>query len=230
MADTFNKRFDVSDVFVSPYEANKHYNIISASFENYNITFNIGELANNIPKNQYTTENLLYQSVLSNYYPEFYPTSSHSTSSYFQTNNLNSTLKQNIDYFALQRLGNGATTEKYFPTYTGSYILTLNIPKNIYYEKIQPGSFRLEVSGGIIYDDKEYNLRWSGNNISSSIGSVISQSSYIGNIWYEQGLATLTIIPNTLIGSVICTDSYFVPDFYTPDVTSINNQGYYICN
>ena len=61
MADTFNKRFDVSDVFVSPYEANKHYNIISASFKNYNITFNIGELANNIPKNQYTSENLLYQ-------------------------------------------------------------------------------------------------------------------------------------------------------------------------
>lgn len=230
MADTFNKRFDVSDVFVSPYEANKHYDIISASFENYNITFNIGELANNIPKNQYTTENLLYQSVLSNYYPEFYPTSSHSTSSYFQTNNLNSTLKQDIDYSALQRLGNGATTEKYFPTYVGSYILTLNIPKNIYYEKIQPGSFRLEVSGGIIYDDKEYNLRWSGNNISSSIGTIISQSSYIGNIWYEQGLATLTVIPVSLIESAVCTDSYFVPSFYTPDVTSTNNQGYYVCN
>ena len=499
MADTFNKRFDVSDVFVSPYEANKHYDIISASFNSYNIKFNIGEKAGSIPKNQYITENLLYQSVLSNYYPEFYPIESHSTSSYFQTNNLNSTLKQDIDYNALQRLGNGATTEKYFPTNIGDCVLTLNIPKNIYYEKIQPGSFKLNISGGIIYDDGEYNLRWYGlgtrleesgstfvklnstaslplqlntltvngnirgvvtrnnnttftinspvfadsssyslsyyvsnsisgsdltafsttstnieanntlnlsipgnsnyltcsfagfnitpptntlsdfdfpggtlititgtqyftnilsgsansntaqlqsidtvnekiylsppwqvantgippgvpfsltrasssftpsnivtasvstfpigidnigsinidgttygivnrldiqhltidssitkttntnftasysssalftsgtisaggyitvpnTNISSSIGTVLSQSSYIGNIFYEQGLATLTIIPITLITANICTDSYFIPDFYTPDVTPQNNQGYYICN
>jgi hypothetical protein len=231
MADTFNKRFDVSDVFVSPYEANKHYDIISASFNSFNIKFNIGEKAGSIPKNQYTTENLLYQSVLSNYYPEFYPTESHSTSSYFQTNNLNSTLKQDIDYSALQRLGNGATTEKYFPTGTGSCVFTINVPKNIYYEKIQPGSIRLEVSGGVIYDDGEYNLRWSGSNISSSINNtILSQSSYVGNIWYEQGLATLTIIPTTLITANICTTSYFVPDFYTPDVTPQNNQGYYVCS
>jgi hypothetical protein len=39
MADTFNKRFDVSDVFVSPYEANKHYDIVSASFNSAKNTF-----------------------------------------------------------------------------------------------------------------------------------------------------------------------------------------------
>lgn len=232
MADTFNKRFDVSDVFVSPYEANKSYDISSSSFDDYNVVFDVGTKPDlTLPKNQYNTENLLYQSVLANYYPEFYPTESHSTSSYFQTVNYRNNYKTDIDYKALQILGNGVTTEKYFPTYTGSFIFTLNIPKNIYYDKVQPGSLLLEVSGGVVYDDGEYNLRWSGPNISSSINTVISQSSYVGNIWYEQGLATLTIIPNVIVttGSAICTNSYFVPDFYTPDVTTTNNQGYYVC-
>jgi hypothetical protein len=233
MADTFNKRFDVSDVFVSPYEANKRFDITSSLFDSYNVTFDVATKADlTLPKNQYTTENLLYQSVLSNYYPEYYPTQSHSTSSYYQTNNLNSTLKQDIDYNALQRLGNGTTTQKYIPTETGSTVFVLNIPKNIYYDKVQPGSLTLEVSGGLVYDDGEYNLRWSGPNQSSSINTLLSQSSYVGNIWYEQGLATLTIIPNVLIatGSAVCTTSYFVPDFYTPDVTTgPDNQGYYVC-
>ena len=161
MADTFNKRFDVSDVFTSPYEANKYFNISSTSFENNNIILKKGTKANS-SINLFNSENLLYQSVLTNYYPEFYATFSHSTSSYFQTNNFNSTLLTNIDYSALVRLGNEATTKKYYPTSTGSYIYALNIPKNIYYNKIQPGSFKLNISGGIIYDDGEYNLRWYG--------------------------------------------------------------------
>jgi hypothetical protein len=34
--------------------------------------------------------------------------------------------------------------------------------------------------------------------ISSSIGTILSQSSYVGNIFYEQGIGVLTQVPTTL--------------------------------
>jgi hypothetical protein len=50
----------------------------------------------------------------------------------------------------------------------------------------------MDVEGGKIYDDGEYNLRWSGSSYSSSVGTLVTQSGYVGNIFYEQGLGVLT--------------------------------------
>jgi hypothetical protein len=92
MADTFNKRLDVSDVFTLPYEANKSWSVTSQSFSSSNVFFEIGYYPTASTPSEYTYNNLIYRSVLTNYYPEFYPTSSHSKTSYYQTNNFNSTL------------------------------------------------------------------------------------------------------------------------------------------
>jgi hypothetical protein len=163
MADTFNKRLNTSDVFTIPYEANKLWNLNSSSFSDYNINFELGIFPTQSNKRDYNRYNLIYKLILANYYPEFYPNQSHSTSSYFQTNNLRSDLSTASYSNGLLRLGNLKTTEKYFPTSTGSFIYVINIPKSLYSEKIIPTTFELEFNGGKLYDDGEYNLRFSSS-------------------------------------------------------------------
>jgi hypothetical protein len=198
MSDTALKRLNVSDVFTIPYEANKLWSIPSSSFEDDGIFFQIGTYTDSQDKTTYTDSDLLYKSVLANYYPTFYPTFSHSTASYSQTIYWSTNLST-ASYSGLQNIGNQVTTEKYFPTTSGSFIYTLNIPTSLYSNKIVPTTFEMYVSGGKIYDDGEYNLRWSGSSQTSSINTIISQSSYVGNLFYEQGLGVLTIVPNSVI-------------------------------
>lgn len=193
MSDTVLKRLNVSDVFTIPYEANKLWSVTSSDFEDYGIFFQSGTYTDSQVKTSYTNSDLLYKSVLANYYPTFYPTFSHSTASYSQTIYWSTNLST-ASYSGFQNLGNPATTEKYFPTTSGSVIYTLNIPSSLYSNKIVPTTFKMQISGGLIYDDGEYNLRWSGSNISGST-EIISQSSYVGNLFYEQGLGVITNIP-----------------------------------
>lgn len=200
MADTFNKRFESGDVFIIPYNANKQWNITSSQFSSHNIFFQKGSYPTASNIKNYTEENLIYKSVLANFYPELYPTLSLGTSSYYQTNNYTSSLTSN-DYVISGglRQGNLYSTEKFFPTETSSFIYTINIPTSLYSTKVLPTTFEMNISGGLIYDDGEYNLRYSGSNQTSSIGTIISQSSYVGNLFYEQGLGVLTVIPNSII-------------------------------
>jgi hypothetical protein len=199
MADTFNKRFSSGDVSILPYEANKQWDITSSLFPQYNIFIERGEYPLNIPIQQYSRENLIYKSVLANFYNELYPTFSLETSSYYQTNNFNSSLTS-TDYVISGglRIGNPATTKKYYPIESGSFIYTLNIPTSLYSNRILPTTFEMSISGGLIYDDGEYNLLYSGSNQSSSINTIISQSSYVGNLFYEQGLGVLTVVPKSM--------------------------------
>jgi peptidoglycan hydrolase-like protein with peptidoglycan-binding domain len=192
MADTFNKRLNTSDVFTIPYEANKLWNLNSSSFSDYNINFELGIFPTQSNKRDYNRYNLIYKLILANYYPEFYPNQSHSTSSYFQTNNLRSDLSTASYSNGLLRLGNLKTTEKYFPTSTGSFIYVINIPKSLYSEKIIPTTFELEFNGGKLYDDGEYNLRFSSSGFYSepSASSLIKLN--VGTL--PQQLQTLTIV------------------------------------
>jgi hypothetical protein len=115
MADTFNKRFTSGDVFTIPYTANKQWDITSSLFPEYNIFIELGTYPTTSIQN-YNRENLIYKSVLANFYNELYPTLSLSTSSYYQTTNYTSSLTSN-DYAISGglRIGNLATTEKYYP-------------------------------------------------------------------------------------------------------------------
>ena len=190
MSDTVLKRLNVSDVFTIPYEANKLWSVTASDFTEYGIFFQTGSYTSSINKTDFTYSNLLYKSVLVNYYPEFYPTNSLSTSSYYQT--VNYTVNLTSTDYAVSgalRLGNLYSIEKNF--YTSS-IQIINIPNTLYSNKIIPTTFQATVSGGLIYDDGEYNLRWSGSSFTGSVGIIISQSSCVGNLFYEQGLGVLT--------------------------------------
>jgi hypothetical protein len=182
MSDTVFKRLNVSDTFSIPYNANKLWNVTASDFIDYGLYFREATYPGDTLKQNLTYSDLLYKSLLANYYPEFYPTFSHSTSSYSQTLYWNTDLNTS-SYDGFQRPGNGATTVKHF--YTSS-VGVINIPNTLYSNKILPLTFEMDVEGGKIYDDGEYNLRWSGSNYSSSVGTLLTQSSYVGNIFYER--------------------------------------------
>ena len=65
-----------------------------------------------------------------------------------------------------------------------------------------PTNFTLEYSQSAVFEDN--NISAGGlivtysPTISSSIGTILSQSSYVGNIFYEQGIGVLTQIPKSL--------------------------------
>ena len=180
MSDTVLKRLNVSDVFTIPYEANKLWSITASDFIGYGIFSQTGSYTSSVNQIDFTYSNLLYKSILANYYPEFYPKNSLSTSSYYQTVNYNVNITS-TDYAVsgALRLGNGATTEKFYPTTSGSRVWAVNIPNTLYSSKIVPTTFVATINEGWIYDDGEYNLRWSGsgNYLAQSQSSLIKLNS-----------------------------------------------------
>ena len=85
---------------------------------------------------------------------------------------------------------------------TSSTVYVVNVPKITAGSKITPSTFVMSIGSGSVYDDGQYNLLWSGSNVNSSIpGVVLSQSSYVGNVFYEQNIAILTVVPNSLVTS-----------------------------
>ena len=148
MSDTVLKRLNVSDVFTIPYEANKLWSVTASDFIEYGIFFQTGSYTSSAVKTDYNYSNLLYKSVLVNYYPEYYPINSLSTSSYYQT--VNYTVNLTSTDYAVSgalRLGNLYSIEKNF--YTSS-IQLINIPNTLYSNKIIPTTFQATVSGGLI--------------------------------------------------------------------------------
>ena len=203
MAYTSWKRLNISDVFAVPYTANKYYLIAGSNFEDNQITINVGTQNTGFiyPLEGYKTNNqfdyLVYRSIQTRYYPDFY-NQSHSTGSFKQTTYLDGTQVGTYYTGGFINPGNLLSTTKYFPTSSNDTILVINTPKNLIGTKITPGTFRMTINSGSIYDDGQYNLLWSGSNVGSSIGTTLSQSSYVGNIFYEQGVSVLTVIPDSL--------------------------------
>ena len=81
-----------------------------------------------------------------------------------------------------------------FHNYSSGSILS--IPQTYYGDGIKPGSFTLTDDSTsttvTLKDDKYGNLYPVGNTISSSITSPSSSDNYIGNIFYDLGIATIT--------------------------------------
>jgi hypothetical protein len=200
------KRINVSDSFVVPYTANKSWNIPSASLASYQITINRGvkntgsfDPNETLVSNQYPS--LVYDVINTSYYPDFLPRYVN-TSSMFGTIYNDGTLSTSSYFNGFVNLGN-LDTIKYLPTESNRLIYAINIPRQVGGDKIIPSTFNLyftdEKGNDIweLYDDGNYNLRYSGSNVGSSAGITLSQSSYVGNIFYEQNIAVLTIIPST---------------------------------
>lgn len=206
MSANVYKRLNVSDTFVVPYTANKSWAILSSSFAEKKISLNIGiNMGDSIfdPTSEYITngqyERLVYDSVRLTYYPSFAPriveTETRAGSFYND-----GTLSTSSYFNGFVELGNSETI-KHFPTESSGMVYVLNIPKSLTSEKILPTTFEIEFGDSDtfkIYDDGNYNLLYSGSTTLASNGTYVSQSSYVGNVFYEQNVAILTVIPNNL--------------------------------
>jgi hypothetical protein len=205
MAYSAWKRLNNGDVFAVPYTANKSYNITASDFSANQIVINVGINTSSTfdPNTSYKTNGqydfLVYRSILSNYYSEFF-NNTHQTSSIKQTIYVDGTQVTGAYTGGFVDLGNPITTEKFYPTSSTVYVV--NVPKITAGSKITPSTFIMSVGSGSVYDDGQYNLLWSGSNVNSSIpGVILSQSSYVGNVFYEQNIAILTVVPNSLVTS-----------------------------
>jgi hypothetical protein len=203
------KRINVADAFVSPYTANKSWSIPSSSFNDDQIIVNLGinNTSSVFSPNEYITngayDKLMYRTVLATYYPDFLPSASVVTSSKLGTLFNDGTLTTASYFDGFINLGN-LDTFKYYPTQSDSTIFAINIPRQIAGDGILPKTLNILYTSGSngytasLYDDGNYNLLYSGSSIGSSIGTTLTQGSYVGNVFYEQNIAILTVIPNSL--------------------------------
>ena len=221
------KRINTSDSFVVPYTANKSWNIPSESLADYQITINIGvkdstsvfNSTNDLKTNgQY--DRLVYDSINTTYYPSFLPKFVN-TSSKISTIQNDGTLSTSSYYNGFIELGN-LDTVKYFPTGENSIIYTINFPRQITGDKILPTTLAINYESGSFYDDGNYNLFYSGSTVSSSAGMMVSQSMQVGNVFYEQNIAVLSIIPQGFMPTPTPTPTSTPIPTSTPTSTPTN--------
>lgn len=210
-ANTF-KRLNISDNFVVPYVANKIWDISSSLFADNKIVVNVGINTTNSlfdPISEYKTngqyDRLVYNMVNTTYYPGFLPYTV-STQSLQNTIYNDGTLSTSSYNNGLINLGNNDTI-KYFPTGNNATVYVINVPRSLTSDKILPTTFevyfsQIDYEGFTttykIYDDGNYNLFFSGSPVTSNLGTTLTQGTYVGNVFYENNVAILTVIPNSV--------------------------------
>jgi hypothetical protein len=224
------KQFLASDIIITPFEVNKSFTFKGNELEESNVTINrflgqnIGGLFN--PSTDPTTgyDNSQYQRLIYNSIKELYY-SNYLSSSYGDNINtgyvipgsqpdgdvLVGTTQSDGRYFNYPQTT--LTFEKYFPTGSNDIIGVISIPSRLFGNYIQPNSFYFKASSGSIIDDGE------GNVILTSTNEIC------GNIFYDQGLITLTSDSNPKedgygvgkYGAAIygLSDSTFIENFIT---------------
>ena len=201
------KRLNISDNFVVPYTANKIWDISSSSFADNKIIVNVGINTTNSlfdPINEYKTngqyDRLVYNMINFTYYPGFlsYTVSTQSLQNTIYNDGTLTTSSYNSGYV---NLGNNDTI-KFFPTGNNATVYVINIPRSLTSDKILPTTFEVYFSTGSnsykIYDDGNYNLFFSGSPVTSNLGTTLTQGSYVGNVFYENNIAVLTVIPDSV--------------------------------
>ena len=114
------KRINVADAFVSPYTANKSWSILSSSFDDNQIIFNVGinYTSSVFSPDEFNTngayDRLMYRTVLATYYPDFLPSSSVVTSSKLGTIFNDGTLTTASYFDGFINLGNLDTVKYYY--------------------------------------------------------------------------------------------------------------------
>ena len=148
--DRAYKRLSKSDVIVTPFTANKQWNIPSASLSSSNINVYkgvSGSLYDFTPTydNQYQT--LIYKSAEQLYYRNYttYVSESNYSSSFFVTNGIIAT--QSLQSGQYWNYPQSTTHEiRQFPTQSGAQIFVVGIPRELYGSKIKPGTFLMTSS------------------------------------------------------------------------------------
>lgn len=223
------KQFLASDIIVTPFEVNKSFTFEGRNFTDSNVSID-RFLGKNIETKVFVSgsnpttgtisvedQELIYNSVKELYY------SNHLSSSYSDNVNTASlfpgrdaegdrlvgTTQSDGRYYNYPQTD--LTFEKYFPTGSNNIIGVISIPSRLYGNYIQPKSFEFTAPSGSITDDGE--------------GNVIYNNQICGNIFYGQGIITLTSdsIPlgdsygSGKYGSMIygLSDSQFIENFVT---------------
>ena len=224
------KQFLASDIIITPFEVNKSFTFKGNELEEPNVTINrfLGQNIDGLfnPSTDPTTgyDNSQYQRLIYNSIKELYY-SNYLSSSYGDSINtgyvvpgsqpegdvLVGTTQSDGRYFNYPQTT--LTFEKYFPTGSNDIIGVISIPSRLFGNYIQPNSFYFKAPSGSIIDDGE------GNVILTSTNEIC------GNIFYDQGLITLTSDSNPKgdgygvgkYGAAIygLSDSTFIENFIT---------------
>jgi hypothetical protein len=214
------KQLLTSDVIVTPLEVNKSFTFSGSQFtspivgidrfQGQNIN-SIPWMSGSNPSTGYISiqdQELIYDSVKQLYYGN-YISSSYNPDSYVDANNTASLIPNSVPILVPRNtpvegvlvgtsqspglydnyLQSTLTFKKFFPTGSNNIIGVLSIPSRLFGDFIQPSSFIATSVSGTIYDDGEGNILLSGSN-----------AAIVGNIFYGQGMITLTgtpSLPNT---------------------------------
>jgi hypothetical protein len=201
------KKLIKSDVSVVPYEANKQWTIASSSFDSYlKIYEGINIIGTFNPSTDPTTtdgqyKRLIYNQVNHLYYQTYtgsLNTSSLANSIYYESA---SQQRPTASYFVFN---DKSELIKNFPTGSNETIQVISVNQNVYGNKILPYTFVISSSADFIVDDGFGNLlvlqgsaeSYINNGYFDAIGyfadNIVSAGSYIGNIFYAQGIAIIT--------------------------------------
>jgi hypothetical protein len=213
------KQLLTSDVIVTPLEVNKAFTFSGSQFtssvvgidrfQGQNLNSNPWISGSN-PSTGYISkqdQELIYDSVKQLYYSNYI--SSSYSSNYMDAANSSSLIPNSVPVLVPKNtpvegvlvgttqspglydnyLQTTLTFKKFFPTGSNNIIGVLSIPSRLFGDFIQPNSFIATSVSGTIYDDGEGNVLLSGSN-----------ANIVGNIFYGQGIVTLTgtpFLPNT---------------------------------
>lgn len=201
------KKLIKSDISVVPYEANKQWTIASSSFDNYlKIYEGLNTGSNFDPSSDPTTtegqyKRLIYSQINHLYYQTYtgsLNTSSLANSIYYESA---SQQRPTASYFIYN---DKPQLVKNFPTGTNETIQVISVNQNIYGNKILPYTFIISSSVAFAVDDGFGNLLalqgsaelYIENGYFNAAGyfadNIVDANSYIGNIFYAQGIAVIT--------------------------------------
>jgi hypothetical protein len=200
------KKLSKSDVSVVPYYANKQWSIPSSSISSYATVFTGNNVAGVFSSTTDPTSNgqyqrLIYSQINQLFYQAYsgsLNTSSLANSIYYESA---SQQRPTSSYFIYNDNSNLVTN---FPTGSGDQIIVLSVDQNTYGNKILPRYFQLSSSAYFITDDGYGNLIDITPVASTYItngyfdidayfeNSSPGTSTYIGNVYYAQGLVVIT--------------------------------------
>jgi hypothetical protein len=201
------KQFLSADVIVTPFEVNKRFYFEGASSftgSNVGIDRYLGENQNTVLFNPLTSDTtgqittqyqtLVYNSVKQLYYGNNLGSANYgspaTTSSLVPGNDVLGNVIVGSTSSAGRYFTYPQTTltfQKTFPTESSARIGVISIPVGMYGNYIQPNSFYISSSTGLLTDDGEGNLLYNGT--------------ICGNIFYGQGLAVITTFSSSGAGT-----------------------------
>jgi hypothetical protein len=201
------KKLSKSDVSVVPYEANKQWTLASASFSNYLRIYEGSNIIGtfNSSTDPITTDGqykrLIYSQINHLYYQTYsgsLNTSSLANSVYYESA---SQQRPTASYFIFN---DKPQLIRNFPTGANETIQVISVNQNVYGNKILPFTFIISSSVAFAADDGFGNLVALQGSAALYINNgyfnaadyfaenIINVNSYIGNIFYAQGIAVIT--------------------------------------